>query len=380
MSPTAGNRIAVTDLSNARGMCWIALAGLAITIMAVLVKTAGGRLHVVEILLVRQLVVVALLSPFLLYQSLTVLSTEYLKIHLVRIVLSAIAMLCGYTAIQHLELSEAIALTFSKNLFVGIFALVILGESLTRRRWLVLIGGFAGVLTIARPSITEPNWYVLVALCSAAAVGLTSVVIRDLSQREKMITVLSYQAFGVGILLLIPGVLIWKAPTLLEWICLIAAGLMSVLGQALSFAGFRAGQASIVTSGDYLQLVFATILGFIVFGEVLQISTIIGAGIIIVAACGALYPEGASHHSNSALSDQPALPRAERPLGDLQKQSVAAECIPPQYLLPEKEACGTASAQCRHRLHAQGRPVLVGDSGRHGGEPNHDRQGGQAAR
>ncbi len=177
---------------------------------------------------------------------------------------------------------------------MAIFALAFLQEVITLRRGLVLSVGFIGVLVIAQPLTAGGGWYALLALLSAAAVGMISVVISKLSQSERLLTVLTYQAFGVGAVLLIPGTLVWKAPTLIEWILLILAGLMSALGQSLTFAGFRVGQATVVTAAEYLQLVFAAVLAYFAFGELPQRSTLTGGAIVIFAAWYALHYEHVS--------------------------------------------------------------------------------------
>lgn len=291
---------------NAQGLCFIALSAAAAATMAGLIKVAGERLHVLEILFVRQVILMALLTPFVIRRRATILATKHFKLQLTRVALSAIAMTSGHTAILHLQLSEAVALNFSKNLFVAILAYFILKEKAGSRGWLVLLVGFAGVLLIARPSSMGVSLYVLAALVSSAAMALISIVVRQLSQSEPLISVLAYQAFGVGMVLILPGYFVWETPSLLEAVCLAVAGVSSAAGQIMNFAGFRIGQATVVTAADYLQLVFALILGYAIFGEHAQVTTLAGASLIIGATLYSLLrgtrhdaPENYSQKSGS---------------------------------------------------------------------------------
>ncbi|MFB9264813.1 DMT family transporter [Bradyrhizobium erythrophlei] len=269
----------------------IAFSALALAIMTTMIKIAGARLHVLEILFVRQAVMMALMLPTLLKNRFVAFSTTNMGLQLLRILLSIVATLSGFTAIVHLQLSDAIALSFSRTFFVAIFAFIILHEMITPRRWFSLCLGFIGILIIARPSAMGVNLYTVLGLCSAATVGLTFVIVRKLSEQETLATVLTYQAFGVGAALLIPALSAWQTPTPVEWLFLILAALMSVLAQSLAFVGFRVGEITAVTSSDYLQLGFAVLIDIIVFGRMPQHQTLTGVGVIIAASVYALYSE-----------------------------------------------------------------------------------------
>lgn len=276
---------------NARGIVWIALSGFALTGMAVLIKLLGQRLHVLEILFVRQLVMSALMAPRVLRSPAEAFRTQNLGLHLLRIGLSIVAMSAGFTAIIHLPMADAIALSFSRSFFVAIFAIIILKEIVTQQRWAVVGLGFVGIVIMVRPSVSGIDVYSLLGLTSAALVGLIMVIIRKLAQKERLATVLTYQAMGVGFVMAVPAFVVWQTPTPLEWALMLCAGLLSAVGQSLNFAGFRVGEATAVTSADYLRLIYATILGFVIFGEWPQVATFLGAALIIGTSAYSLHYE-----------------------------------------------------------------------------------------
>lgn len=266
---------------NMRGILWIMAAGVVLTVMAAIIKGLGARIPVVEILFLRQVVMSLLLGPRILLHPVRAFATPNLGLHLLRVGLSVVAMVAGFTAIVHLPMADAVAVSFSKSFFVTIFAMLILHEVVTRQRWIAVALGFIGVIVMVRPSPEGLDPYAALGLLSAASVGLIMVIIRKLAQREPLTTVLAYQSVGVGVVLAVPAWLNWVPPTLEEWGLLIVVGVLSAIGQSFNFNGFRVGEATAVASADYLRLVYATALGVAIFGEWPTMHALVGAAIIV---------------------------------------------------------------------------------------------------
>jgi drug/metabolite transporter (DMT)-like permease len=276
---------------NMRGILWIMAAGVALTLMTALIKALGTRIPVVQILFLRQFVLTVMMTPRMVRDPRTAFATEHLKLHALRALFALIAMMTGFTAIVHLPLADAVAISFSKSFFVTIFAILILQEVVSRHRWAAVILGFVGVLIMVRPSPEGFDPYALLGLISAAAVGLVMVIIRKLAQREPLATVITYQAVLVGGALLIPALMYWVEPTPVEWAMLLLIGFLSAIGQSLNFNGFRAGEATAVASADYLRLVYATGLGVLVFNEWPTLPALAGAALIVGTTLYAMWAE-----------------------------------------------------------------------------------------
>ncbi|MEO9902069.1 MULTISPECIES: DMT family transporter [Alphaproteobacteria] len=269
---------------NARGAIWVAIAALFFTVMVALIKSIGDTIPVVQILLFRQIVMTCTVMPVLISGFPDILKTRHLGLHLTRVVLALIAMTCGFTAVVHLPLAEATAIGFAKSLFVTIFAMVALREIAGPRRWFAVLIGFAGVLVMVQPGPDGLNIYALMAVIAAASAAVVMVIIRKVSQFDRPVTILSYQAILVGFLMVPPTIYFWVTPSLNEWLIMGAIGLFSVCGQLSNIHGFKEGEASAVAPMDYIRLVFATIIGFAVFAEIPDLETTIGAIIIIATS------------------------------------------------------------------------------------------------
>jgi drug/metabolite transporter (DMT)-like permease len=276
---------------NMRGILWIMAAGMVLTVMAAIIKSLGARIPVVEILFIRQVVMSLMLGPRIARDPRGAFATPNFRLHALRVGLSVLAMTTGFTAIVHLPMADAVAVSFSKSFFVTIFAMLILHEVVTRQRWTAVVLGFLGVVVMVRPSADGIDFYALLGLVSAASVGLIMVIIRKLAQREPLGTVLTYQAVGVGLVLMPPALWLWVTPEPWEWALLVVIGVLSAIGQSMNFNAFRVGEATALASADYLRLVFATALGVAVFGEWPTVNALIGAALIIATTGFAMESE-----------------------------------------------------------------------------------------
>jgi drug/metabolite transporter (DMT)-like permease len=271
--------------SNTIGALWILLAAFGFSIMVTLIKFLGQDLSVFQILVVRQGVMLAIVAPKILSGLPTSLETKRPWLQLTRVLFAATAMLCGFTAVIEMPLADATAISFSKTFFITIFAIWLLGETVGVHRWGATIVGFLGVVLMLRPDgdgLVDP--YALLAIAGAACAGMVMIVVRMLTRTDPPVTILTYQAFGVGLIMLVPAVLTWQTPTLGQWGLLVVIGIISWAAQMANIRAFRAGEATAIASLDYTRLLYATIFGALVFSQWPRVETLVGAAIIILAS------------------------------------------------------------------------------------------------
>jgi len=270
---------------NVRGAAWVFVGGMLFAIMAALIKLLGQRLHIAEILAVRQGVMVILVLPVILRSFPGSLKTRFPGLHAARIVFAMTAMLAGFTALIHIPLADATAISFARAFFITILAIIFLKEEVGLRRWMATIVGFIGVLIMVRPDTSGAlDIYALFAAGSAAAAAMALVIIRKLSQVEPPTTILTYQAVFVGLLIALPAYWWWQAPTTEEWGLLILMGFVSYAAQYANIRAYRNGEATAIASLDYIRLLYATGIGIYLFAEWPGTDTLIGAAIIISAS------------------------------------------------------------------------------------------------
>ena len=278
---------------NVRGSIWALLsAGVAI-IQISLVKILGETLHLTEIIFFRQLFILAVVLPVMVHNFPEAFKTKYYGLHALRIIGALAAMLLGFGAVINMPLADATTIAFSKSFFVTIFAIFFLGERVGHRRWFAVGVGFVGVMIVMQPGGESASFgiYGLMALGGAAGAAMVMVIIRKISQSDATITILAYQSIGVGVVMIVPAIWYWQTPNLYEFGLLVALGCISVLVQTFNIHAYRAGEASAIASLDYTRLIYALIIGFLLFGDWPDETVLIGAAIIISAALYTIHRE-----------------------------------------------------------------------------------------
>ncbi len=276
---------------NLKGIVLLMLASVVFSIMALLIKLLGQRLHITQILLVRQIGMVILVAPAILRNFPGSLRTARPKLQLIRVLCALVAMLFGFTAVIHLPLADATAIFFAKSFFVTVFAVFILAETVGVYRWGAVLIGFVGVMIMLQPGTDNFSIYGLASLVGAAGAAAVMILLRLLSRSDSTDTIMTYGALGVGLVMILPGIYFWQQPTESEWLLLAAVAVVSYFGQRCNIFAYKHGEASLLASLDYVRLLWATLFGYLVFGHLPGVLTWIGASIVIVAAIFTIYRE-----------------------------------------------------------------------------------------
>jgi len=276
---------------NVKGALILVLAAFGFSLMVALIKLAGDRLPVTQILFIRQLGMTIMLAPILIKTFPGSLKSAQPHLQLLRILMALIAMVFGFTAVINMPIADATAIAFAKSFFVTIFAVLFLKETVGLYRWSAVFVGFIGVLIMLRPGAVGYSVYGFMALGAAASAGLVMVIIRKLSRTDPPSTILAYQAIGVGLIMAIPAFIQWVPPTPTEWALLASIGFVSYFAQKANIYAFSYGEASLLASLDYVRIIYATFFGWILFSELPSVSTWVGAGIIVLASIYTVHRE-----------------------------------------------------------------------------------------
>lgn len=276
---------------NTRGALILLVAAAGFSFMAMLIKLLGANLHVTQIIFVRQLVIFGIMLPGIISAFPQSLHTSRPFLQLTRVGVALIAMMTGFTAVINMPLADATAIGFAKGFFVTIFAIIILNEVVGIRRWSALVVGFIGVLIMLRPGGADFTIYGIYALVGAAAAGLVMVIIRLLSRTEKPATILFYQAVGVALVLLFPAWHFWQTPTPLQWGLMILVGVTGWVSQLANIYAYKLGEASLIAPIEYTRLIYATLIGVLVFSDFPDTATIAGALVVVLASAYTIHRE-----------------------------------------------------------------------------------------
>jgi drug/metabolite transporter (DMT)-like permease len=197
----------------------------------------------------------------------------------------AVSSLFMGLALQRMPVAETTAIVFLGPIIVVLLAVPFLGERLTRFSWVAAVIGFIGVLLIARPGNTLDWLGTLFAFCVVCALVVYQLLSRVLVKTEETIPLLFYTAM-IGATVygcLLPWTWYGPAPDTKDILLFLSMGVSGGLGHFLYTAAYRHAPASVLAPMNYLQLLWAGLLGWMVFAHIPDTLSIVGMAVIIVS-------------------------------------------------------------------------------------------------
>jgi drug/metabolite transporter (DMT)-like permease len=276
--------------------------------MHAVIRIASTEQHPFEVAFFRNLFGLVFLSPFFMRHGFHVLRTQRLPLHAARGAVHVAAMLMFFLAVPVTPLGTIAALSFTAPLFVTIGAVLVLGEVVRIRRIVALIAGFAGALVIIRPGMAALEPGTLLVLGSSAVWAAAMILIKLLSRTESSLTMTAYMAVFLTPLSFIAAVFVWQWPTLEEigWFALM--GSFGTLSHLCLAQAFREADASVVLPVDFLRLIWASVLGYLLFNEIPVLYVWIGGTIIFASTLYLAYREAKVARAKLAAETGPQPP------------------------------------------------------------------------
>ena len=194
-------------------------------------------------------------------------------------------------AIKHMPLADITAIMFATPIIMTALAPYFLGEQVGWRRWTAVIVGFGGILLMIRPSGDALLWPALLALAATFFNSFRDIATRHLSRTEDangiMICTTGCVMLG-GLCSLFFG---WRTPDLQGLALFALTGALQGMGQYFLVAAFLFGQAVVVAPFRYFALIWATLYGYLLFGDIPGLNTLTGAGIVVASGLFIFYRE-----------------------------------------------------------------------------------------
>ena len=263
-------------------------SALAFSLMGVCVKQVGARIPPAEVVLARAIVSVAL-SWWLLQREGVNPWGNRKGLLIVRGAIGTAALLCVYAALALLPLAPATVLQYLYPTVTALLAWLMLGEPIGKRVMVAMALGWSGVVLVAQPAgllqgaSALPPLAVLIALGGALFTSLAYVSVRSLGSSEHPLVIVFYFPL-VALPLSLPLVALDPVlPTPSELLWLIGVGVFTQLGQVYLTRGLTALPAAQATAISYVQVAFAGLWGWLVFGESIDGWTVAGAALVLAA-------------------------------------------------------------------------------------------------
>lgn len=274
----------------ARGASLVIASSAMFALMGAAIKTISATLSFEMVVFFRNFFGLLFLSPWVLHAGAVGIRTQRLPLHALRTGSGLAAMYCFFYAIGHLQLGEAVLLNFSAPLFVPLIAVLWLGEAVPKAlRWALIIG-LLGIACILKPTpgIVQPAAFI--GLASGVFAALATVTVRDLSRTEPPErTVFYFGALGT-VASGVPLLWTWQTPDLHQLGILLAIGALATAGQVFLTRGITNAPAGHVGPFSYSSVVFAAVIGWAAWGEILDVLSLLGG--LMVGAAGIVVLRG----------------------------------------------------------------------------------------
>jgi len=269
---------------TARGAALVSFGSFTLVVMAMLVKQVGSHIPTIEILFFRSIVGFLFVLPMFMHNPLEPLRTKRLGMHAVRGIIGTLGNLCFFWTITHMLLADAMALQFSRPLFMIPLAMAFLGEVAGFRRTAITLVGFAGIALYAKPFTEGFDPGAFVGAAGALFGALIVICIKRLATTEPTRTIMFYYAISNAVFSLIPTVWFWVTPTGPELAMLVLIGFLGIAGQGLITHGWTLGDVTALVPLDYSRIVYSALLGYLVFGELPGLWSVAGMAIIVASS------------------------------------------------------------------------------------------------
>ena len=279
-------------------------SGLAFTCMAALIKAMSVRYPIGQMVFFRSslaLIPLLIWLGYLRHLS-DAVTTKRPWNHLKRGIIGSTGMFCGFSALSYIPLPDAVAISYATPLIVVVLAALVLGETVRVYRWSAVVIGIIGVGFMLSPHLSPARlaemmrggpaigaiFALMGALCSAAA----NIEVRKLTDTETTGAIVFYFMMLTTALGLSTIVLGWNMPqTGFDWSALVMIGILGGIGQILMTQSYRYAEASLIAPFEYMQMIWAILLGWFVFGDFPATVVLIGAAIVISAGIFVIFRE-----------------------------------------------------------------------------------------
>lgn len=251
--------------------------------MASLIKTASADLSASQLVFFRSLVGLVIILPFVFMRGISRMKTHKIKLHLFRAFVSLCAMTCFFYAIANIGLAESTLLNASSPLFIAILATALLNEKLDLYSLFALPCGFIGVALILKPGTEFFNLAALAGLASGFFIASAKILVRYMSDTEPVLRTVFYFSLFSTVYSAIPMFWLWQEPGSRVIVIMILAGICATGGQTLLTYAFSHNEAIRVSPFTYVTVLLATLIGWIIWLELPDISSSVGAIMVIIS-------------------------------------------------------------------------------------------------
>ncbi len=267
-----------------QAMLWMACSGVLFSILNATSRLLATQLDPMQAQFLRYLFGVLVFLPWVWASGWRQWGTVQLSGHLWRSLMHTAALMLWFTALPHIGLADMTAIGFTGPIFVMLGAAWFLREPLHLDRWVAAMIGFVGVLIVVLPGMSgQGGWYHLVMLASSPVFAASVLLSKSLTRRETSGQIVLWQSMLVTLLSLPAALPVWQAPTLWQWLAFAMTGVVGSLSHMALTRAMKLADLSVIQPLRFLDLLWAAVLGWLLFGDWPNANAWLGGAVILAA-------------------------------------------------------------------------------------------------
>lgn len=264
-----------------RGLLWSGAAGLLFVLLNTLMRSLTLQLNAFQTQFLRYAFGLLVMLPLVLRSGLAAYRPRNIGGQFARGAVHTFGLGLWFVAISHITLADTTAIGFTGPIFIMIGAVWVFGERMRWERWLAALIGFTGVLIVVAPQLSgSGGGYTLVMLASSPVFAASFLITKALTRYERPAVIVLWQAISVSAFSLPLALVGWQVPTAMQWLAFLVCGVLGSAGHYCLTRSYGVTDISATQSVKFLDLVWATVLGWLVFADKPSRSTLVGGAVI----------------------------------------------------------------------------------------------------
>ncbi|HEY8050894.1 MAG TPA: DMT family transporter [Ramlibacter sp.] len=264
-----------------RGLMWTSAAGLAFALLNTMMRLLARDVGAFETQFLRYAMGLAVMLPIIARAGIARFLPNNITAQFTRGAVHTVGLVIWFHALPYITIADTTAIGFTTPIFIMLGAGWLFRERMHWERWLAAAIGFAGVLIVVAPKLAGGHgWFTLVMLSSSPVFALSYLMTKQLTRSERVSVIVAWQSISVALLSLPMATVHWVWPDARQWLAFVTCGCLGSLGHYMLTRSFSVTDISATQSVKFLDLLWATVLGWMVFGDSPSRSTLAGGAVI----------------------------------------------------------------------------------------------------
>jgi drug/metabolite transporter (DMT)-like permease len=268
--------------SNLKAALWMSGWLSAMVIMAVAGREATRELAVFQVMEMRSIIGLFMLSPLIhLSGGLAAMKTARPLQHVARNLVHYGAQFAWFVALGLIPLAQVVSIEFTMPIWTALLAVSFLGERMNVWKILAVVLGLVGVAVIVRPAAGEVNPGQMIALAAAVGFGVSIAMVKSLTRTESVVSITFWMLVVQSVAGLIPALSVWLWPSAYAWLWIVVIAFCGTFSHYCMARAMLYADATVVVPMDFLRVPLTATAAWLIYAERLDAFTMLGAGLIL---------------------------------------------------------------------------------------------------